>query len=158
MTEDAIASDAPLTAQQRRNLDILLDMIVPASADGRKPSAAEVDVLGYICARESETLAGLREDLHRLDAEAEALHGQAFAVLAPQQRQAVVADLRRQGPHFLRNLALQTVTCYYEDDRFCGRSASTPGRLSPQGYEVPAGDLSLLDPVRRRGRIYRDAG
>ena len=158
MTEDAIASDAPLTAQQRRNLDIVLDMIVPASADGRKPSAAEVDVLGYICARESQTLAGLREDLHRLDAEAEALHGQAFAVLAPQHRQAVVEDLRRQEPHFLRNLALQTVTCYYEDDRVLRALGIEARPPFPQGYEVPAGDLSLLDPVRRRGRIYRDAG
>ena len=27
----------------------------------------------------------------------------------------------------------------------------------PKGYEVEAGDLSLLDPVRARPKLYRDA-
>jgi hypothetical protein len=26
----------------------------------------------------------------------------------------------------------------------------------PKGFEVEPGDLSLLDPVRRRGRVYRE--
>ena len=152
-----IASDAPLTDRQRRNLDIVLDMIVPASADGRKPSAAEVDVLAYIRAQESESLASLGAELDRLDAEAQARHGEAFAVLAAERRQALVDALRRQEPQFLRNLALQTVTCYYGDDRVLqslGLEARPP---FPKGYDVPAGDLALLEPVRRRGRIYRAA-
>jgi hypothetical protein len=27
----------------------------------------------------------------------------------------------------------------------------------PKGYQVVQGDLSLLEPVRARGKIYRDA-
>ena len=152
-----IASDAPLTSQQRRNLDIVLAMIVPASADGRKPSAAEVDVLGYIRAHESESLASLGAELDRIDAEAQARHGGSFAVLAAERRQALVDELRHQEPQFLRNLALQTVTCYYGDDRVLQSLGLEVRPPFPKGYEVPVGDLTLLEPVRRRGRIYRAA-
>ena len=152
-----IASDAPLTASQRQSFDIVLAMIVPASPDGGKPSATEVDVLGYIRAHEGESLAGLGAELDRLDAEAQARYSEAFAALAAERRQALVDSLRSQDARFLRNLALQTVTCYYGDDRVLqayGLEARPP---LPKGYDVPAGDLTLLEPVRRRGRIYRAA-
>ena len=57
----------------------------------------------------------------------------------------------------MRTLAQQTVTCYYQNDRVLeaiGVGARPP---FPEGYQVPSGDLSLLEPVRGRGRIYREA-
>jgi hypothetical protein len=59
MTDDVIGTDSPLGAVQGANLQLVLDMIVPASADGAKPSAAEVDVLGYIREYEPGALAAL---------------------------------------------------------------------------------------------------
>ena len=152
-----IGTDNPLTAGQRRVLAIVLDLIVPASDDGRRPSAAGVDVLGYIREVEGHTLDALRADLDRLDAEARQTHGEAFASLDPATRQGLVDALREMEPHFMRTLALQTVTCYYQDDRVLeaiGVGARPP---FPKGYEVPSGDLSLLEPVRQRGKVYRDA-
>jgi hypothetical protein len=64
--------------------------------------------------------------------------------------------LRGEEPSFLARLAQQTVTAYYQDDRVLqaiGMEARPP---FPKGYEVPSGDLSLLDPVRARGRVYRE--
>ena len=50
----------------------------------------------------------------------------------------------------MRTLALQTVTCYYQDDRVLEAIWGWKrGRRFPKGYEVPTGDVSLLDPVRR---------
>ena len=158
MADDAIiGTDHPLSAAQRRCLALVLDRIIPASDDGRKPSAAEVDVLGYIRDRESHTLAALGEELQRLDAEAAVRHGAPFAALDAETRHRLMDDLRSSEPNFLHTLALQAAACYYQDDRVLEALGLEPRPPYPKGYEVPAGDLSLLDPVRRRGRIYRDA-
>ncbi|MCY3839008.1 MAG: gluconate 2-dehydrogenase subunit 3 family protein [Gammaproteobacteria bacterium] len=152
-----IGTDNPLNDDHRRILAIVLDLIVPASEDGQRPSAADVDVLGYIRETEGHTLDGLRAELDQLDAEAFESQGEAFASLDPATRQALVDAVREREPHFMRTLAMQTVTCYYRDDRVLeaiGVGARPP---FPEGYEVPSGDLSLLEPVRRRGQIYREA-
>ena len=47
--------------------------------------------------------------------------------------------------------------CYYRDDRVLTAIGVEPRPPFPKGYEVPQGDWSLLDPVRARGPIYRDA-
>ena len=154
---EIIGTDNPLSAHQRRLLDIVLDLIVPASKDGHRPSASEVDVLGYIRESESHTLDELGDALDRLDAQASATHGSGFESLEAEARRVLVEDIRSREPRFLRTLAMQTVTCYYQDDRVLeaiGVGARPP---FPQGYEVASGDLSLLEPVRRRGRIYRHA-
>jgi len=151
-----IGTDNPLSDDQRRILAIVLDLIIPASEDGQRPSAADVDVLGYIRENESHTLDGLRAELDRLDAEAFDSQGEAFASLDPATGKALVGAVREREPQFLRTLAMQTVTCYYRDDRVreaIGVGARPP---FPEGYEVPSGDLSLLEPVRRRGRVYRE--
>ena len=156
MQNQIIGTDNPLSDDQRRVLAIVLDLIIPASADGQRPSAADVDVLGYIRETESHTLGGLRAELDQLVAYALESQGETFASLDPATRKAVVDAIREREPHFLRTLAVQTVTCYYRDDRVLeaiGVGARPP---FPQGYEVPSGDLSLLEPVRRRGQVYRE--
>ena len=158
MTQDRIiGTDNPLSDGQQRILAIVLDLIIPASEDGQRPSAADIDVLGYIRESEGHTLDGLRHELDWLDAEAFESQGEAFASLDAPTRQALVDAVREREPQFLRTLAMQTVTCYYRDDRVLeaiGVGARPP---FPEGYEVPSGDVSLLEPVRRRGRVYREA-
>ena len=157
MTEEHIATDRALGETERRIFDILLGMIVPVSADGRKPSAAEVDVLGYIVERESGMLPTLREELHAVDARAHAETGRAFLDLTAAEQQTVVAAARAEAPEFLRGLALCAVTSYYQDDRVLAALGMEARPPFPKGYEMPSGDLSLLVPVRGRGAIYREA-
>ena len=157
MTEEHIATDRALGETERRIFDILLGMIVPVSADGRKPSAAEVDVLGYIVERESGMLPTLREELHAVDARAHAETGRAFLDLTAAEQQTVVAAARAEAPEFLRGLALCAVTSYYQDDRVLAALGMEARPPFPKGYEMPSGDLSLLAPVRGRGAIYREA-
>ena len=156
--DNLIGTDAPLTILQRRGLALVLNMIVPPSDDGRMPGAADIDVLKYLLESEPGSIAPLREELDRLDAEAQLRFGAAFAALDPHACQRLVDSLRSDDPHFMRLLALHTVTCYYQDDRVLEGLGMEPRAPYPLGYEVKSGDLSLLDPVRRRGRIWRDAG
>ena len=158
MTSDRIiGSDGALAAAQRETLVAVLDMIIPASGDGRFPSAAEVDVLDHIRESRRQLLPALRKDLDRLDRLAAERSGTAFAQLAKSDRARVMDQIRSAEPGFLKSLALATATRYYQDARVLhalGMEARPP---FPEGYEVVSGDLSLLDPVRRRGKLYRDA-
>ena len=153
-----IGTDAVLTTSQRRAFDCVLDLIVPPSPDGRMPGAADVDVLHYLLESEPASMPTLRGELNRLETDAQLRFGAAFADLDPHARQRLVNSLRLDDPHFLRGLALHTFTCYYQHDRVLAALGIEPRAPYPLGYEVKSGDLSLLDPVRRRGRIWRDAG
>ena len=58
-------------------------------------------------------------------------------------------------PAFLPGLVFHTYAGYYQHDRVfeaLGLEARPP---HPKGYETEANDLTLLDPVRRRRRLYR---
>ena len=155
-SDDIIGSDATLNSAQQRTFVAILDMIIPASDDGRFPSAADMDVLGYIAKTDPQLLDTVRTELDRLNAVSEDLYGVVFGDAGETHRQGLLDEKRGAEPQFLGGLALQTVTLYYQDDRVMeaiGMEARPP---FPKGYEVVAGDLSLLDPVRARGRVYRD--
>ena len=155
-SNEIIGSDAALDSNQQRTFGAVLDMIIPASGDGRFPSATETDVLGYVAKTDPKLLETVRIELDRLNTMSENLHGLVFGDAHETVRQELLDEIRGKEPQFLRGLALQTVTCYYQDDRVMeaiGMEARPP---FPKGYEVVAGDLSLLDPVRARGQVYRD--
>ena len=157
MPADVIGSDNPMSAAERATFEIVVDMIVPASADGRKPSAAEVGVLDFIREREPRDLAAIARDIGRLDVAARDRHGAAFTDLDAASRQAVVDAMRADDAAFLRILAMHTVTCYYQDDRVLAAIGLEARPPFPEGYDVVAGDTDLLEPVRRRGNLVRDA-
>lgn len=48
--------------------------------------------------------------------------------------------------------------CCYRDDRIMRSLGMEVRPPFPDGYEVEAGDWSLLDPVRRRAPFYRQPG
>ena len=152
-----IGSDNPMTAAGRATFDVVVDMIVPASADGRKPSAADVGVLDFIRARFPEDIPVIAREIGRLDSAARDGHGAGFIELDSGARQAVVDAMRADDPAFLRALAMHTVTCYYQDDRVLAAIGLEARPPFPNGYEVVAGDTDLLEPVRRRGNLVRDA-
>ena len=138
-----------------KNLDIVLNLIIPPSEDGRLPGAAEYDVWGYICTVAGGLSQTIRDELDRLDQHAHKKFGKALIVLENSIAQSVVDELRLVEPDFLADLARHTVSFYYQQDRVLeaiGLQARAP---HPEGFEVVSGDLSLLDPVRRRASLYR---
>jgi hypothetical protein len=147
------APDPSLTSVQRETLNALLNMIVPRTADGRMPGAAEMPELVRHLA---EAFPALRELLDKLDCDARARYSAAFAALDEARRVSLLEEVRARNPKALDQLALETVTGYYQQDRVLeglGLEARPP---YPKGYQVEPGDLSLLNPVIARGTIYRD--
>lgn len=152
----AAARGEPLSDTERTTLDAVLRLIIPASADGRLPSVADYDVWGHIGTAAPQHAEAIRGDLQRLDAAARSRLGSPFATATPAARETLAAELRAAEPGFLAELARQAVACYYLQDRVLEAIGMEPRAPFPRGHDVHPGDLSLLDPVRRRGKIYRE--
>jgi len=156
MTDDIIQSDNPLSKDQTRTLASILDMIIPPSDDGRMPGASEVDVPAYIQEQSGEAIPLIVEGLASLDEMSETKYNKDFSAITGSDRQELLGQLQTAQPLFVQTLVSLTVTCYYQHDRVLEALGMRPGPPFPEGYEVEAGDLSLLDPVRKRGKLYRE--
>lgn len=154
---DSADSPRPLASGQRANLDIVLNMIVPPSADGRMPGAAEVGVPAYLFAEAPDALPVLRQELDELERRSRERFARGFAELEQNERKPLLDELRAQQPSFMSRLAMEALACYYQHDRVIEGLGMEVRPPYPKGYQVVQGDLSLLEPVRARGRIYRDA-
>jgi hypothetical protein len=150
---------APFTAQQLRALAHVLDDLIPASADGRLPAAGALGVAAYVerslgAMPELKTMVG--EGLTALDAMARRRHPDGLDAMDAAQRAAVLRE-HASSPHaFPPILILHAFAGYYQDPRILALLGMPARPPHPEGYELEAGDLSLLDPVRRRGKLYRD--
>ena len=137
-----------LSDDQCRTLHCLAGMMIPASAEYGVPSAADdaifADILRSFGRDEPHVLAVLRE-----------LEG--FADLSPAQREAKAAQLRERGGDALLGLSRVILQCYYRDDRVMRALDMEARPPFPKGHEVEQGDWSLLDPVRARPKLYREA-
>jgi hypothetical protein len=144
----------PFSAEEQRSLRRLVGIIIPASAAYGVPGADDDLIFADILATLAPDTPRVRAALRRLDA----LAGGRFADLEAPQRQAVAFRLRDAESSPLPPWVSVTVQCYYRDDRVM-RSLGMEARPPfPKGFEVEQGDWSLLDAVRARPKLYRDAG
>ena len=154
--DNIIGSDNLLTDQQRRTLSALVNMMIPASEDGRMPGAGELDLLAYVRDETGELIPAIEQGLTVLNQQAIDEFGQDFASLADSDKQQQVDAIRVNQPDFVQSLLLKTVSAYYQNDRVISALGLEPRPPYPEGHEVEAGDLSLLDPVRKRSKLYRE--
>ncbi len=150
-----IVSDHPLTLLQQQTLTRVLEIIIPAEPARGLPSAGEVGVPDYLHLHSGDYWPLLAMDLDRLDQLAFRQFAQTFADLSVAERTRVARLMRHDDPGFLRRLALETVTCYYQDDRVMLALGLEPGSPAAKGHVAHAGDFSLVEPVIARGEIWR---
>ncbi|HXI17644.1 MAG TPA: hypothetical protein VNM48_14890 [Chloroflexota bacterium] len=80
-----------------------------------------------------------------------------FLSVSPDARDAVLIAVEAAYPRLFARLLRVTYTAYYTDaavQRAHGQSAEPP---LPEGYTLPKFDESRLEPVKRRGKLWRDA-
>jgi len=157
MNDDIIGTDNPLSDLQRRTLDTLLDMIVPASTDGRMPSAREVGFIAWLTDISPKALPEIAEGLDEIDRIAQSTYAASMDVLSADDREAIIANLHKGQGRFLVQLTSEVISCYYQHPRVLEGLGLNAGPPFPAGNHVAPGDLSLLEPVIARGKIYRDA-
>lgn len=166
-----LATDSPFSEAEARTIVALAEGIIPASPKHGVPSAGDPTIAADILATAKRYPAQVAAALALEDRLAIAKFGQAFADLDVAARLELVAGASRPGffddvawefdPEVIagqRTLLSIIVQCYYRDDRVMRSLDMEPRSPYPQGFSVEEGDWSLLDPVRRRGKLYREVG
>jgi hypothetical protein len=149
-----------LSDAQEEALAPVLDEVIPPREDGRVPGAGALGVARWVsCAL------GLTPDMEpvivrglaALERIAKARDPRGLAVLARDDRLAVIGEVLAEEPMFLGMLMFHAYVGYYRDARVLGALGFAARAPHPAGYAVEPSDLAtLLQPVRRRGRLYRE--
>ena len=134
----------------------LLDELIPAR-DESLPGAGSLGLGEGIEPKLGESTPLVAAGLSALDAKAADLGATPFAEMPSEARAAVVAEVGAALPGFIETLVFHTYSAYYQHPRVISAIGLKPEPPFPGGYELEQGDLGLLDPVRGRGRLYRDA-
>jgi len=146
---------APFSEAERAALDVLMDLLIPASADGRMPAARSLRLYDNIATMRSRERTILGEGLAELDRRALADHGVSFAQLDQTRAKALVDAMRGEGSVFVQTFVAQTVGRYVSQPSVMPLLGLEVRPLWPQGNVVAEGDWSLLEVVREREKFYR---
>jgi hypothetical protein len=147
------------SADEERLLAQLLDVIIPPSTDRRLPGAGALGLTGRMARVVAETpmlrpvveygLSSLAELARKRDPAG-------IPALAPEDTRAIWEEFASTDQFFQPAFLFLVYSTYYQDPRVVtalGLEARPP---HPKGYTMEADDPTLLDPVRRRPKMYRE--
>lgn len=127
--------------------------MIPASDEFAVPGADDEAIIEDMV----QSIGRDREELRRtLRAVADAA-GRPLESLAIADQTELLARLRVSRPGGLSLVEAVVSRSYYRDERVLRSIGVEPRPPFPGGYSVEQGDWSLLDPVRKRPAMYRDA-
>jgi hypothetical protein len=147
-------ADQSFSDHQKRVLSCVLDEIIPPSGDGKFPGAGQAGVAEYldrVLRRMPDLRAMVTQGLADLEGASHNRYGQEFVDLA---RDARAALLNEQG--FVFPLTLHAYAGYYQTGRVVEALGLETRPPHPGGYTMEPNDLTLLDPVRRRPKMFRN--
>ena len=128
--------------------------MVPASAEYGVPGADDDTIFADIV----RSLGRDKHAIHMALAMLREIAGDDFGGLDEASAQtAAMTLLSGEGP-VLTALGRAVLQCYYRDDRVLGALGLDPEAPFPKGRALEQGDWSLLDAVRARPKMWRDAG
>jgi hypothetical protein len=140
-------------------LAAVLDELIPSRPDGRLPGAGTLGVGAVVEHAAAGTpdigqvLAAGFAALERLAKEGEP---NGFIALSPSKRVESLRDLEKSEPMFLPTLMTLACVGYYSDERVITVIKGDARPPHPKGFELEPDDLSALDAVRARGKLYRE--
>ena len=150
---------APFSDAQCAALDALMDLLIPASPDGRMPAARSLHLYSDVANMRPANRALFEEGLAALDRRAIELHGTTlaspFARLPVGQAKRLVDALRDERSPFIQSFVAQTVGRYVAHPTVMPLLGLEARPMWPQGNVVAEGDWSLLDVVKQREKLYR---
>ena len=155
MNQSSSIDEPALTEQQWSTLQAIADLIVPPSDQYQVPGAGDPAICENIVKDASSRLDRLLSALATLDEMAAQTHDRPYAELEKPQRGSVGAAFQATHPRAAAMLQTLVSQCYYRDDRVLASLGMDVRPPFPEGYEVDAGDWSVLDTVRQRAPFHR---
>lgn len=141
-----------LSPAQRRALRAVAALIIPSDATLGMPGADDARIFADLEGALGRDAPAVQQALTRLDALAQGV----FADAPAAQQEEAAGRLREGEPALAAVLEAVTAQAYYRDDRVMQAIGMEVRAPFPKGFELQAGDLSLLDPVRARPKVYRE--
>jgi hypothetical protein len=145
--------EQPLSAAETRDLQRVAGMMIPASTEYDVPGADDPIIFADILKSLGRDLPEVRKALGAL----REASGGGFADLDTHRAEEVARAFRHIGGPPSTALERSILQCYYRDDRVLRSLNIEPRPPFPKGHELEQGDWSLLDPVRSRPKLWRDA-
>ena len=142
-----------LSAIEAECLRCIAGHMIPASEAFGVPGADDAIIVADMTGSIGRDEPALAELLRSVDAAA----GGRLVSLDPTERETLLARLRTADYTAFAVLEAVVSRAYYRDDRVLASIGMDARPPFPQGYELPATDWSLLDPVRERGPVWRQA-
>ncbi len=151
------------TKDERTLLDGLLDAIIPADAASGLPAAGALGVADFLAQALEET-PGLKDDFAQgLDKAATLVAqeaGDGLASLTVDEREAVARKVEAGDGAFFLTLVRLAYIGYYTHPTIPPHFGLPNHPPQPEGNELPPDDpaelAKMLEPVRDRGKIWRD--
>lgn len=155
MNSSIEAASVPLSKAQLDCLGCIAGHMIPASPEFGMPAANDpvilADMHSIVDHRDHTALVAV---LMEVDAAA----GGRLCEMPREKQAALLNRLRSERPVLFAVVENVVARAYYRDNRVLRSIGMDVRPPFPLGYELDQGDWSLLDPVRQRGKIYRDAG
>lgn len=140
-------------------LTLVLDELIPPTADGRLPGAGTLGA-GAIVQGAAASTPGLEpllaQGLAALDDIARRSDPDGFTALSRAARIEALRALETASPVLLPTLLTLACVGYYSNDKVLTALNGNARPPHPQGYTLEPDDLALLEPVRSRGKLYRE--
>ena len=142
-----------LSPREAADLCCIASIMIPADEALGVPGADDPVIFADINASLGRDLGNVREALAALAV----LGGGAFSALPPARQEAVAEAFLARADAATATLGRVVLQCYYRDDRVMQSLGLEPRPPFPKGHKLEQGDLSLLDPVRARPQLWRNA-
>ena len=137
---------------------LVLDRLVPGRDD--LPGAGAIGVAGYLDRAGGASLPlrrTLTEVLAAIETACHAGYTKPFAGLDGDQRTAVLQRVEADHGPLFTELLRRTYAGYYSDPAVLSALGIDARPPQPRGYTLTPFDPAVLEGVRKRDRIYRDA-
>ncbi len=144
-----------LSKDQRQALHTLVGMMIPANREYGVPGADDEKIFETILATAQVDVPLVVDGLKALEAMSNIRHRKGFNALDHKIQQRVVDVYSQSPPPYVNVIVNITLQCYYRDDRVMKSLGMEVRAPFPKGFEVEQGDWSLLDPVKRKSKMYR---
>lgn len=146
----------PQADDETRALAGLLDVILPASADGRLPAAGALGLATPLRETLADVWPVITSGLAACETAARTRSAQQFSALAQEDAAAVVEQVAADEPAFLGSVLFHLYAAYYVHPRVVEALGLESRPPYPGGYELEQGDLGLLERVRNGPQRYRE--
>jgi hypothetical protein len=150
--------DSGRSPEDRSTLAALLDAIIPASADGRKPGAGALGIeasVSYAVQEDAIASPVFASLLDSLRSAARDLGVETIAELDEEVRTEIVRRVESEIPEAFARVVAHTCVQYYQNAEVVSALGLEARPPFPTGFEVAPTNPALLDPVRGRDPMYR---